>query len=112
LSPDEKELWLADSANGYIHVFDATAMPPKQMKSIRTRSNPSWVTFSMDGKFVFPSSGDVIDASTKQVIGGLTDEIGRQVESEKMVEVLFIDGKPIRAGDQIAVGQIREPAAN
>jgi hypothetical protein len=112
LSPDERELWLADLANGYIHVFDATVMPPKQIKSIRTRSNPSWITFGIDGKFVYPSSGDVIDAATKQVVGGLTDEIGRQVESEKMLEVLFIDGKPIRAGDQIGVGQVRGPASN
>ena len=71
LSPDEKELWLGDVANGFIHVFDATVMPPKQFKSIRTRSNPSWITFGIDGKFVYPSSGDVIDAATKQVVGGL-----------------------------------------
>ncbi|MGD0908033.1 MAG: hypothetical protein ABSA96_10660 [Candidatus Acidiferrales bacterium] len=108
LSPDEKELWLSDMANGYIHVFDATVMPPKQMKSIRTRSNPSWIIFSVDGKFVIPSSGDVIDAGTKQVVGGLTDEIGRQVESEKMLEVQFIDGKPIRVGNQIGAGQVRD----
>jgi len=107
LSPDEKELWLGDLANGYIHVFDATVMPPKQMKSIRTRSNPSWITFGIDGKYVYPSSGDVIDAATKQVVAGLRDEVGRQVESEKILEILFIDGKPIRAVDQFGVGQVR-----
>jgi hypothetical protein len=112
LSPDEKELWLGDLANGYIHVFDATVMPPKQMKSIRTRSNPSWITFGLDGKYVFPSSGDVIDAATKQVVGGFKDEIGRQVESEKILEILFVDGKPVRTVDQFGVGQVRGPVAN
>jgi DNA-binding beta-propeller fold protein YncE len=112
LSPDEKELWLGDVANGFIHVFDATVMPPKQIKSIRTRSNPSWITFGIDGKFVYPSSGDVIDAATKQVVGGLRDEIGRQVESEKLLEILFVDGKPIRAVDQIGVGMVRGSAKN
>jgi hypothetical protein len=107
LSPDEKELWLGDLANGYIHVFDATVMPPKQMKSIRTRSNPSWITFGLDGKYVFPSSGDVIDAASKQVVGGFRDEIGRQVESEKILEILFVDGKPVRTVDQFGVGLVR-----
>jgi hypothetical protein len=87
-------------------------MPPKQIKSIRTRSNPSWITFGIDGKFVYPSSGDVIDAATKQVVGGLRDEIGRQVESEKLLEILFVDGKPIRAVDQIGVGMVRGSAKN
>jgi hypothetical protein len=77
------------------------------MKSIRTRSNPSWITFGIDGKYVYPSSGDVIDAATKQVVAGLRDEVGRQVESEKILEILFIDGKPIRAVDQFGVGQVR-----
>jgi DNA-binding beta-propeller fold protein YncE len=112
LSPDEKELWLGDVANGYVHVFDATVMPPRQIKSIRTRSNPSWITFGIDGKFVYPSSGDVIDAAAKQVVAGLHDEIGRQVESEKLLEVQFIDGKPIRAADQISIGMVRGSAAN
>jgi len=107
LSPDEKELWLADLANGYIHIFDNTVMPPKQMKSIRTRSNPSWITFGLDGKYVYPSSGDVIDASTKQVVTGLRDELGRQVESEKIIEILFADGKPVRTVDQFGVGLVR-----
>src|ERR1700676_29054 len=35
LTPDEKELWLADSANTSIHIFDATVMPPKEKMSIR-----------------------------------------------------------------------------
>jgi DNA-binding beta-propeller fold protein YncE len=104
LSPDEKELWLADGVNGYLHIFDATVMPPRQVKSIPTRAHPYWITFGIDGKFVYPSSGDVIDAATKQVVGGLKDEIGRQVESEKLLEVLFLNGKPVRAVDQFGVG--------
>ncbi len=112
LSPDEKELWVGDLANGYIHVFDSTVMPPRQMKSIRTRSNPSWITFGLDGKYVYPSSGDVIDAASKQVVNGLRDEVGRQVESEKILEIMFVDGKPIRAVDQFGVGQVRDAVAN
>jgi DNA-binding beta-propeller fold protein YncE len=112
LSPDEKELWVADTANAYLHVFDNTVMPPKQIKSIRTRVNPSWITFGIDGKYVYPSSGDIIDATTKQVVGVLRDELGREVESEKLMEIQFLDGKPVHAGDQIAVGQVRVTNSN
>src|SRR5262245_56586064 len=59
LTPDEKELWLADGANSMIHVFDATVMPPKQTTSFKVRDQPGWITFSMDGKYAYPSSGEI-----------------------------------------------------
>src|SRR5262249_55420567 len=42
------------------HVFDATKMPPKQMMSIRLRDQPGWITFSIDGRHAYPSTGDVM----------------------------------------------------
>jgi hypothetical protein len=55
----------------------------------------------------YPSTGEVIDTATKKIVAALTDEEGRQVHSEKMVEVHFKDGKPVRAGDQFGVGRVR-----
>lgn len=105
LTPDEKELWLADAFNSSIHVFDATVMPPKQKMSIKLRDQPGWITFSIDGTRVYPSSGDVIDTSTKRIIATLEDETGAHVQSEKLLEVDFANGRPVRAGDQFAIGQ-------
>ena len=105
LSPDEKELWLADAANSSIHIFDATSMPPKQTTSIKLRDQPGWITFSIDGLHAYPSTGEVIDARTKRVVATLEDETGKHVQSEKLLEVVFVDGKPVRAGDQFAIGQ-------
>ena len=51
LTPDERELWLADAANTRVHVFDATVMPPKQVASIKLRDQPGWITFSIDGDY-------------------------------------------------------------
>jgi YVTN family beta-propeller protein len=107
LTPDEKELWLADSFNSSIHVFDATVMPPKQKTSIKLRDQPGWITFSIDGTRAYPSTGDVIDASTKRVIATLADETGQDVQSEKLLEVDFANSRPVRAGDQFAIGQKR-----
>jgi DNA-binding beta-propeller fold protein YncE len=105
LTPDEKELWLADSANSSIHVFDATVMPPKQKMSIKLRDQPGWITFSIDGRLAFPSTGEVVDAGTKRIVATLDDEKGHPVQSEKLLEVDFVDGKPVRAGDQFGIGR-------
>jgi hypothetical protein len=108
MSPDETEIWVVDGVNRYIHVFDATVMPPEQLMSIPTRDVPAWLTFGLDGEFLYPSSGDVINAATKEVIAGLIDEFGNVVRSEKMIEVLFADGQPVRTVDQFGVGLVRE----
>jgi WD40 repeat protein len=62
LSPDEKEVWVTDGANSRVHIFDNTVMPPKQMMSVQLRDEPFWLTFSADGKWVYSSFGDIVDA--------------------------------------------------
>jgi DNA-binding beta-propeller fold protein YncE len=107
LTPDEKEIWLSDGANSRMHIFDARAMPPKQIASIALRDQPGWVTFSMDGRYAYPSTGEVIDTKTKKIVVALSDEAGRVVQSEKVVEVVFSEGKPISTGDQFGIGRRR-----
>jgi DNA-binding beta-propeller fold protein YncE len=107
LTPDEKEIWLTDGANSRMHIFDATVMPPKQTASIALRDQPGWITFSMDGRYAYPSTGEVIDTKTKKIIATLEDEAGRAVQSEKVVEVVFSDGKLARTGDQFGIGRRR-----
>jgi hypothetical protein len=105
LTPDEREVWVVDAANQRVHVFDNTAEPPKQKESIPLREQPGWITFSLDGKFAYPSTGEVIDTATKKIIYALSDEMGREVHSEKMVEIHFAGGKPVANGDQFGVGR-------
>jgi DNA-binding beta-propeller fold protein YncE len=106
-TPDEKELWLADGVNHYVHVFDTTAMPPKQIADIQLGDSPGWITFDIGAKYVFPSTGDVIDRRTKRIIAALRDETGAQVESEKLLEIDFDPGQPTGNGEQSGVGQNR-----
>ncbi len=105
LTPDEKELWLADGANERVHIFDATVMPPRQVATIKLRDQPGWITFSLDGRYGYPSTGEVIDTRTRKIVTALTDEKGRAVQSEKVVEVVMSDGRPIRNGDQFGIGR-------
>jgi hypothetical protein len=107
LTPDESELWLTDSANSRLHVFDATVMPPRQMTSIPLRDQPGWITFSLDGRYAYPSTGEIIDTKTRKVVTKLTDERGRVVQGEKMVEAIYEGGRLVRAGDQFGIGRKR-----
>jgi hypothetical protein len=106
LTPDEKELWVVDGANQKVHVFDNTVMPPKQGVSIGLREQPGWVTFSLDGKYAYPSTGEVIDVASKKIVTALADEKRREVHSEKMVEVHWEAGKVVKTGDQFGVGRV------
>jgi DNA-binding beta-propeller fold protein YncE len=109
LTPDEKELWVVDAANKRVHIFDATVMPPKQLESIALRDEPGWVTFTIDGKYAYPSTGDVIETVSRRIVAALTDEEGRGVQSEKLLEIDYRDGIPVRAGDQFGVGRKATP---
>jgi DNA-binding beta-propeller fold protein YncE len=104
LTHDETELWLADGANNCLHVFDATVMPPKQTVTIALRDFPGWVSFSMDGKYAYSSTGEIIDVKTKKVVATLQDETGRQVQSEKILDLMVSNGKVTQTGNQFGVG--------
>jgi DNA-binding beta-propeller fold protein YncE len=105
LTPDGKELWVCDAFNKSLHLFDATKEPAVQLTTLKLRDEPGWVTFTLDGKFALPSTGEVIDVKTRKVVRQLTDEKSQSVMSEKMVEIHFKDGKPVTAGDQFGVGR-------
>jgi NHL repeat-containing protein len=104
LTPDEKEIWVADSANKRVHIFSNTFLPPKQKDSILLRDEPGWITFSIDGHFAYPSTGDVIETSTRKIVAELTDEKGNGVQSEKLLEIDFAGYRPVRAGNQFGLG--------
>jgi hypothetical protein len=108
-----------------MHIFDATVMPPKWVREIKLPQRarpergeemhldwPDWVTFGLDAKYAYSSSGDVIEVATKQVVASLIDEYGRAFRSQKMVEVLYRAGQPVRASDQFGIGQVKGSATN
>jgi DNA-binding beta-propeller fold protein YncE len=97
LRPDQKEVWMVDGVYGYVYAFDVTSLPPKQIASIpifqdpKERPHPGWITFGIDGRYVYPDGGIVIDAATKQIAA-------RIPTSEKLIEIDFENGQPVRAG--------------
>ena len=107
LTPDEKEVWVCDGFNMRLHIFSTTP-PYQQLTSIPLQDMPGWVTFSMDGKYAYPSSGEVIDVKTRKVLYLLQDEFKNTVESEKMVEVQFSGNKLVKIGDQFGIGRANQ----
>jgi DNA-binding beta-propeller fold protein YncE len=111
MSADETEIWVADGVNSSLHVFDATVTPPRFKTSVKTRVQPYTLSFSLDDRYVFSASGDVVDAKTKKVVAVLKDEYGRDVYSEKFIQATFgDDGKMLRANQRFSKGQVGVPA--
>jgi DNA-binding beta-propeller fold protein YncE len=107
LTPDEREVWVCDGFNERVHVFDNRTLPLRYVTSMKLREQPGWVTFSIDGQYAYPSTGEVFDTKSKQLVVALADEQGRPVHSEKLLEIDFRDGKPVRSGDQFGIGHQR-----
>lgn len=108
MTPDEKEVWVVDAFNQRLHIFDATVMPPRQKESVKVRDEPGWITFTIQGDYAYPSTGEVVDTATRKIVATLKDEDGRPIQSEKLVEIdVRGDGKTIeRAGDQFGIGRV------
>jgi DNA-binding beta-propeller fold protein YncE len=105
LTPDEQEVWLADAFNESVHVFDISKPQPRLATSLKLSDQPGWITFSIDGRYAMPSTGDIIDAKKRKIIAILQDETGTRVQSEKMVEVQFAGKQLLKAGDQFGLGR-------
>jgi outer membrane protein assembly factor BamB len=101
LTPDEKEIWLADGIYKKIRIFSNTD-DPKEIDTIDTPEGTYWMTFGLDGKLVYASSGDVIDVKTHKIVGQMKDEYGRTLYSEKLLDITFDNGHAQRVSNQFA----------
>jgi DNA-binding beta-propeller fold protein YncE len=95
-TPDERELWVADGVRNRLQVFDAGVYPPVAVAAIALSEQPRWIAFSVDGRFAYSSTGDIVDAAARKIVGALEDAAGAKVTSEQFVEIDFVDGQPVR----------------
>jgi DNA-binding beta-propeller fold protein YncE len=108
MTPDESEIWIPDSINNQVLVFDNTGEWPvlNMKKSFKDNGKPNgWITFGLDAKLAFMASGDVVDIKSKQIVAQLKDEYGRYFDSEKILEMSFdAKGQLVRTIDQFSNG--------
>lgn len=107
LSPDEKQLYVMDNVNYYIHVFDISGLPnsaPVQIANIPLRSmagnqspcdydcgREGWILHSSSGQYAFiGDSGDIINTTTQQSIMNLPSLYNSRV----YIEVDWTNGAP------------------
>ena len=108
LTPNEKEIWISDQGGNAVYVFDNTVWPPKQSAKIKiSKGGHGWVAFSLDSRWAYTSSTEVIDAKERKLTSIFKDEKGKAVCGSKFVEIVFGgDGEVKAVGDQFGVGRV------
>jgi hypothetical protein len=104
LTPDESELWVVDNINYGVLVYDNTGEWPVLKSSFPTTASADWITMGIGGQYAYLSSGDVVDVKTKKIVAEMKDEYGKQMHSEKLLEISFSNGKLVRTVSQFAEG--------
>jgi DNA-binding beta-propeller fold protein YncE len=103
ITPDEREVWVADSQNRALHVFDVTGLPgrkPVEVTTIELTKRPYWITFSLDGRYAYPATGDVIDTSTRRKVATIADRSTKQIQVD-------VQGRNIvRVGSRHGIGYV------
>jgi hypothetical protein len=118
LSPDEKQLYVIDSPNKEVRVFDvsrvATGIAPIELAAIPVAGlsgtetpcaydcgRGGWLQHSLDGRFVYVGdSGEVIDTATRQVLTTLPPLLN----TKKTLEVDWAGGVPVATSGRTGVG--------
>jgi DNA-binding beta-propeller fold protein YncE len=108
LSPDGRQLYLIDTANGYVHVFDVSGLPrsaPRDIANIKLAHPPaggdSWLQHSRDGRYVYVGrSGDVIDTASRKIVSYLPP----LQNATEFIEIDWRHGRPIGATSRYGVG--------
>jgi DNA-binding beta-propeller fold protein YncE len=119
LSPDEKELYVLDAPNSYVHVFDVSVLPgapPTQVANIPLTpltgsespctydcQREGWLLHSRDGRFVFVGdAGDVIDTATRQIVAHLAP----LANTRKYLEIVWQNGVPVFTTSRSGLGYV------
>jgi hypothetical protein len=121
LSPDEKQLYVIDSPNKSVRVYDvsrvAEGVAPSQLGVIPVAGlsgtespcaydcgRGGWLQRSVDGRFVFVGdSGEVIETATRKVLTTLPT----LRNTKKSLEVDWAGGVPVATSGRTGVGQVR-----
>ena len=104
LTPDEREVWVVDSKNSRVHLYDVTGLPgkaPVYITSTELPSKPNWVQFSHDGRFAYTSGGEVIDAKTRRVVGATSS-------AKVRIQIDFAGGRPSQAFVRYGLGYVTD----
>lgn len=112
LSPDERRLYLIDTPNGYVHVFDVQGLPgsaPQLLSSIKLAHAPpndGWLQLSRNGRYLYVGrSGDVIDTRTGKIV-----DYRRPLQATAdFLEIDWRRGRPVATTSRYGIGYVQRP---
>jgi hypothetical protein len=112
LLPNERRLYLIDTPNGYIHVFDIRGLPasaPTLVANIKLAHAPpvdGWLQTSRNGHYLYVGrSGDVIDTRKNKIVAYLPP-LGSTAD---FLEIDWRHGRPIATTSRYGVGYAPRP---
>jgi DNA-binding beta-propeller fold protein YncE len=126
LSPDERQVWVIDGPNSYVHVFDVTGVPrhrPRLIANIRLAhpltglesgcsydcQRDGWLQHSRSGCFVYVGdSGDVYSATTFRPVAFLAP----LQDTRKMLEIDWRRGVPVATSSRTGLGYVTHGRAS
>jgi DNA-binding beta-propeller fold protein YncE len=110
LAPNERQLYLIDTPNGYVHVFDVSRVPelaPHHLADIKLAHPPpndGWLQHSRDGRYVYVGrAGDVIDTRMFKVVAFLPP-LQNTADS---LEIDWRDGRPLSTTSRYGLGYVQ-----
>ncbi|MGI8559442.1 MAG: YncE family protein [Solirubrobacteraceae bacterium] len=124
LAPNERQLWVMDAPNGFVHVFDVAGVPrrpPLRVADIKLAhpligaeagcsydcARDGWLLHSRSGCYVYVGdSGDVIDTATRRAVAFLPP----LRNSRKFLEIDWRNGKPVSTTSRSGLGYVRRGA--
>jgi len=108
-TPDESEVWQSGTwQDSHLYVWDMSEpMEPalKQTLPLRSGHGSHWLTFTIKGDFAYAAPNKNSRDPTEIFDPKRHASLGAIGSSEDMLEIDFLDGKPIRAGDQYGIGR-------
>jgi DNA-binding beta-propeller fold protein YncE len=109
MSPDEREIYVIDTPNGYVHVFDIRGVPasaPRYVTSIKMAHAPpndGWLQHSRNGRYVYVGrAGDVIDTRTRKIVAYLPP----MDDSADFLEIDWRRGRPVATTSRYGLGYV------
>jgi DNA-binding beta-propeller fold protein YncE len=109
LAPNERQLWVIDAPNDYVHVFDVSRVPlrrPRRIADIKlahSLTSDGWIQVSRSGCFVYVGdSGDVLSAKSFSPVAFLP----ALSSTKQSLEIDWRDGLPVTTSTRTGLGYV------
>jgi DNA-binding beta-propeller fold protein YncE len=109
ITPNERQLWVLDAPNDYVHVFDVSRVPlrrPRRIADIRLAhplTGDGWVQVNRSGCFVYiGDSGDVLNAQSFKPVAYLP----ALSSTKESLEIDWRNGLPVATSTRTGLGYV------